>query len=73
MMDLTASATWSSSAPGLVTVGNDAADKGRVTGAALGSDGRIYAVGGIAGGSPLPQVEAYNTATNTWTTAAAMP
>src|SRR6185369_8985381 len=43
-------------------------------GAALGSDGRIYAVGGRdAASTPLTTVEAYTIGTNTWTTVAAMP
>jgi len=38
----------------------------------VGSDGLIYAIGGNSG-SNIVTVEAYNPATNTWTTRASMP
>lgn len=43
--------------------------------AVVGSDGRIYAMGGDAQGGPpwLAVVEAYDIATNVWTTVAPMP
>jgi len=42
--------------------------------AAVGSDGRIYALGGAdASGNPLSTVEAYNITTNTWTAMPSMP
>jgi N-acetylneuraminic acid mutarotase len=42
--------------------------------AAVGPDGRIYALGGAdAAGNPLNTVEAYDITTNTWTVALSMP
>ena len=42
--------------------------------AAVGPDGRIYALGGAdAAGNPLNTVEAYDIATNTWTVQLSMP
>ncbi|HEV3085290.1 MAG TPA: kelch repeat-containing protein, partial [Gemmataceae bacterium] len=41
--------------------------------AAVGPDGRIYAIGGNAAFGPTNIVEAYTPATNTWTTVASMP
>jgi len=43
--------------------------------AAIGSDGRIYAIGGCCGPgiSPLSTVEAYDTSTDTWSTVAPLP
>jgi N-acetylneuraminic acid mutarotase len=62
-----ASNTWTAGAP-LPTARYDA-------GAATGSDGRIYAIGGLGGGvyNALDVVEAYSPATNTWTTVAPLP
>jgi hypothetical protein len=57
--------TWTSLAP---MAGGPRGDLG----AATGSDGRIYAIGGFAG-VWLDRVEAYDTAANTWTTEAPMP
>jgi N-acetylneuraminic acid mutarotase len=42
-------------------------------GAALGSDGRVYAIGGWNGTTALASVEAYNPVSNTWTTVASLP
>jgi formylglycine-generating enzyme required for sulfatase activity len=43
-------------------------------GAATGSNGKIYAIGGgNSGGVPLASVEEYDPVTNTWTTKASMP
>jgi serine/threonine protein kinase/N-acetylneuraminic acid mutarotase len=42
-------------------------------GAATGSDGRIYAVGGQRGSRALDTVEAYTPGTNRWATVAPMP
>jgi uncharacterized protein YjdB len=47
-MDLTASAMWSSDMPNVVSVGNDAANKGRVTGTGTGM-ARIHATFGGLG------------------------
>ncbi len=41
--------------------------------AALGTDGRIDAIGGYNNGADLSTVEAYNPASNTWSTLAPMP
>src|SRR6266849_5932161 len=42
--------------------------------AARGSDGRIYAIGGIdKNGIPQKVVEAYNVSTNSWTPVAPLP
>jgi hypothetical protein len=41
--------------------------------AATGCDGRIYAIGGYNGSIILNTVEAYDPATNAWTTVAPMP
>src|SRR5438445_10866903 len=41
--------------------------------AAVGADGRLYAIGGAdTGGGPLATVEAYTPATNTWVTVASL-
>jgi N-acetylneuraminic acid mutarotase len=41
--------------------------------AAVGPDGRIYAIGGESSSAVLTQVEAYDPSTNTWTTRATLP
>src|ERR1700722_10261996 len=41
--------------------------------AATGPDGRIYAIGGFDGSNHLDRVEAYDVATNTWSTEAPLP
>ncbi|MDP9343953.1 MAG: hypothetical protein M3Q23_18050 [Actinomycetota bacterium] len=63
----TSTNTWSTVAPLAGPRDNVAA--------ALGSDGRIYAIGGCcgAGSSPLSTVEAYDTSTNSWSTVASLP
>jgi N-acetylneuraminic acid mutarotase len=40
--------------------------------AAVGADGRIYAIGGTSAAGPLATVEAYSPATNSWATAASI-
>lgn len=42
-------------------------------GAALGSDGRVYAIGGWNGNTAIASVEAYSPISNTWTTVAPLP
>jgi N-acetylneuraminic acid mutarotase len=56
---------WTSGAP--LTVAR------RSLGAALGSDGRIYAIGGSDGNAAVGTVEAYDPGTRTWTMAAPLP
>ncbi len=42
-------------------------------GAATGTNGTIYAVGGFQGDTPSSEVDAYNPTTNAWTTVAPLP
>ncbi len=42
-------------------------------GVAAANNGRIYAIGGHTGGSPVAMVEEYDPATNTWVARASMP